>query len=67
MTTPQGFAIRIIGERINPGFKSTKAMFDDKDLEAIQALATRQVESGAAYLNVNVGARALTTWASWPR
>ncbi len=60
MTTPQGFAIRIIGERINPGFKSTKAMFDDKDLEAIQALATRQVESGAAYLNVNVGARALT-------
>ncbi len=60
MTTPQGFAIRIIGERINPGFKSTKAMFDDKDLEAIQALAVRQVEAGAAYLNVNVGARALT-------
>ena len=60
MTTPQGFAIKIIGERINPGFKSTKALFDNEDLPGIQALAVRQAEAGAAFLNVNIGARALT-------
>ena len=60
MTTPQGFAIQIIGERINPGFKSTKALFDNEDLPGIQALAVRQAEAGAAFLNVNIGARALT-------
>lgn len=58
--TRHGFAIRVIGERINPGFKSTKALFDNEDLPGIQALAVRQVDAGAAYLNVNVGARALT-------
>ncbi len=56
----QNFAIRIIGERINPGFKSTKALFDNSDLPGIQALAVKQAEAGAAYLNVNIGARALT-------
>ena len=60
MTQPQGFAINIIGERINPGFKSTRALFDNEDLPGIQALAVRQAESGAAYQNVNIGARALT-------
>ncbi len=55
-----GFDIKIIGERINPGFKSTKALFDNSDLPGIQALAVRQAEAGAAYLNVNIGARALT-------
>src|SRR5664279_5946823 len=60
MTTPNSFAIRIIGERINPGFKSTKALFDDEDLPGIQALAVRQAEAGAAFQNVNIGARALT-------
>jgi len=54
------FPIRIIGERINPGFKSTKALFDQEDLPGIQALAVKQAEAGAAWLNVNVGARALT-------
>ena len=54
------FPIRIIGERINPGFKSTKALFDNEDLPGIQALAVRQAEAGASWLNVNVGARALT-------
>lgn len=54
------FPIRIIGERINPGFKSTKALFDNEDIAGIQALAVRQAEAGAAWLNVNIGARALT-------
>lgn len=56
----QSFAINIIGERINPGFKSTKALFDNSDLPGIQALAVKQAEAGASYLNVNIGARALT-------
>ena len=60
MNTPQGFNIRIIGERINPGFKSTKALFDNQDIAGIQALAVRQAEAGASWLNVNIGARALT-------
>lgn len=55
-----GFNIQIIGERINPGFKSTKALFDNSDIPGIQALAIRQAEASAAYLNVNIGARALT-------
>jgi len=60
VSQPGGFNIRIIGERINPGFKSTKALFDNSDLPGIQALAVKQAEAGAAYINVNVGARALT-------
>ena len=55
-----GFNIGIIGERINPGFKSTRALFDNEDLAGIQALAVKQAEAGAKYLNVNIGARALT-------
>ncbi|HRY03285.1 MAG TPA: hypothetical protein P5256_09165, partial [Beijerinckiaceae bacterium] len=55
-----GFALQIIGERINPGFKSTKALFDNEDIAGIQALAVKQAEAGARYLNVNIGARALT-------
>lgn len=60
MTQSPAFDIKIIGERINPGFKSTKALFDNSDIPGIQALAVRQAEAGAAYLNVNIGARALT-------
>lgn len=56
----QSFNIKIIGERINPGFKSTKALFDNSDIPGIQALAVKQAEAGASYLNVNIGARALT-------
>lgn len=55
-----GFDIGIIGERINPGFKSTRALFDNQDLPGIQALAVRQAEAGARYQNVNIGAQALT-------
>lgn len=47
----------IIGDRINPGFKSTGEMLDREDIEGIQALAVRQVESGAHYLDLTVGPR----------
>ncbi|TAK54433.1 MAG: dihydropteroate synthase DHPS [Gammaproteobacteria bacterium] len=57
--TSGNFDIRIIGERINPGFRSTQALFDQKDLPGIQALAVRQVEAGAFCLNVNIGSRAM--------
>lgn len=60
MTVMQKFNINIIGERINPGFKSTRALFDNEDIPGIQALAVKQAEAGATYLNVNIGARALT-------
>lgn len=60
MTDHNSFDIRIIGERINPGFKSSKALFDNSDLAGIQALAVKQAEAGASALNVNIGARALT-------
>jgi len=51
--------LTIIGERINPGFKSSLALFDNKDIEGIQALAVKQVEKGAEILNVNIGTLAL--------
>lgn len=54
------FPIQIIGERINPGFKSTKALFEHSDIQGIQALAVKQAQAGAACLNVNTGSRALT-------
>ncbi|MBN8476900.1 dihydropteroate synthase [Sulfuritalea sp.] len=60
MTAANDFALRIIGERINPGFKSTRALFDTEDIPGIQALAVKQAEAGAAYQNVNIGARAMT-------
>ncbi len=60
MNQASGFNLGIIGERINPGFKSTKALFDNEDLAGIQALAVKQAEAGASFLNVNIGARALT-------
>jgi hypothetical protein len=53
------FQLNILGERINPGFKSTRALFDNEDFAGIQALAVKQVEAGAFALNVNVGNRAV--------
>lgn len=50
--------LAVIGDRINPGFKSTRALLDANDLEGIQALAVRQVEAGAAALDVTIGPRA---------
>lgn len=57
---PEPFSIQIIGERINPGFQSTRALFDHSDIPGIQGLAARQATAGAACLNVNLGTRALT-------
>ncbi len=50
--------LTIIGERINPGFKSSKALLDAKDLDSIQQLAVLQEEKGAKYLTINVGTAA---------
>jgi 5-methyltetrahydrofolate--homocysteine methyltransferase len=50
--------LEVIGDRINPGFKSTKAFFDNDDMEGIQGIAIKQAEAGANYLDVNCGRRA---------
>lgn len=51
--------LKIIGERINPGFKSSKELFEKGDLAGVQKLALQQVEKGACVLNINIGERAL--------
>ena len=56
MAIPQ---LKIIGERINPGFKSSLALFENSDLKGIQDLAKKQVDNGACALNINIGERAL--------
>ncbi len=60
MTDTDGFNLIIIGDRINPGFKPTRVLVDDHDLAGIQALAVRQVESGARFLDVTIGPRGVT-------
>jgi len=55
MTIP---GLTIIGDRINPGFKSTREILDNEDMAALQALAIRQREAGAAYLDFTIGPRA---------
>lgn len=52
--------LTIIGERINPGFASSNALFEREDIGGIQALARRQALAGARYLNVNIGNRAVS-------
>jgi cobalamin-dependent methionine synthase I len=52
--------VGIIGDRINPGFKTTKALLDAEDISALQALAVRQVQAGAWCLDVTVGPRGYT-------
>jgi cobalamin-dependent methionine synthase I len=47
--------LKIIGERINPGFKSSLKLIEDQDIAGIQQLAVKQVENGATYININVG------------
>jgi len=47
--------LKIIGERINPGFKSSKALLDARDIPGLQQLARDQVAKGAEYLTVNFG------------
>ena len=60
MTGSPGFGIAMIGDRINPGFKSTKLLLDNEDLPGIQALAVRQFEAGASALDVTIGPREAT-------
>jgi cobalamin-dependent methionine synthase I len=50
--------LTLIGERINPGFASSKALLDAEDLPGLQQLAISQKEKGAHYLTINVGDRA---------
>lgn len=52
--------LTIIGERINPGFKSTRAFFDARDVESLGKLAAEQQVKGAKYLNLNLGDLAAT-------
>lgn len=49
--------LTIIGESINDSVPSTKALFDAGDIDGLIALAKTQDEKGAAYIDVNVGAR----------
>jgi 5-methyltetrahydrofolate--homocysteine methyltransferase len=60
VTSSSAFNIETIGDRINPGFKSTKVLLDNEDLAGIQALAVKQVEAGASALDVTIGPREAT-------
>ena len=52
--------VSIVGDRINPGFKATKALVEAEDIPGLQALAVRQVQAGAWCLDVTVGPRGYT-------
>ena len=47
----------IIGDRINPGFKATRTLVEEENIKGIQDLAIRQVDEGAAMLDVTIGPR----------
>jgi 5-methyltetrahydrofolate--homocysteine methyltransferase len=49
--------ISVIGDRINPGFKATRALVEASDLAGLQALAVKQAEAGAIALDFTVGPR----------
>ncbi len=49
--------VGIIGDRINPGFKATKALLEAEDIAGLQALAVRQVQAGAWGIDVTIGPR----------
>jgi cobalamin-dependent methionine synthase I len=49
--------LTIIGESINDSVPSTKALFEAGDIAGLIGLARSQDEKGAAYIDVNVGAR----------
>jgi len=60
MTVPDKFDLTIIGERISPGYKSARALIEASDVGGLQDLAVRQAGAGAAYIDVHLGARAVT-------
>ncbi|MCC7191196.1 MAG: dihydropteroate synthase [Phycisphaeraceae bacterium] len=47
--------LTLIGERINPGFASSKALLENRDIKGLQDLAVSQRAKGAHYLTINVG------------
>ena len=49
--------LTIIGETINDSVPSTKKLFDAGDIQGLLELARSQDEKGAAFIDVNVGAR----------
>jgi len=49
--------LTIIGESINDSVPSTHTLFEKNDIAGIVELAKSQAESGAAYVDVNVGLR----------
>ena len=60
MTSSPGFGIAMIGDRINPGFKSTKALLDNEDMAGVQALAVSRSRPAPAHLDVTIGPRGST-------
>jgi len=50
--------LTLIGERLNPGFASSKALLEQEDIKGLQELAVSQVQKGAHYLTINVGDKA---------
>jgi cobalamin-dependent methionine synthase I len=50
--------LTLIGERLNPGFTSSKALLDKEDIKGLQELAVSQAQKGAHYLTINVGDKA---------
>jgi 5-methyltetrahydrofolate--homocysteine methyltransferase len=59
VTQQNGFNLIVVGDRINPGFKSVRKLVDDNDLAGLQAEAVKQVDAGADYLDVTIGPRAV--------
>jgi 5-methyltetrahydrofolate--homocysteine methyltransferase len=59
VTQAGGFNLIVVGDRINPGFKSVRKLVDANDLAGIQAEAVKQVDAGASYLDVTIGPRAV--------
>ena len=49
--------LTLIGESFNDSIPSTRRLFEAGDVDGIQALARRQDEGGADYIDVNVGQR----------
>lgn len=45
----------IIGEKLNSSVKTVKPLMESYDAVAIQDLAKRQVDAGAAFIDINVG------------
>jgi cobalamin-dependent methionine synthase I len=52
---PGGVSMIIIGEKINSTLKAIRPAMENYDTAAVQALAKRQYEAGATYIDVNAG------------